>query len=78
MSGEPDDDGRRSGRCDSLSRREVEVLEMTSRGLTNREIAVRLQVTSHAVKFHLSSIFRKLGVRNRTEATSVYQRSVGQ
>jgi DNA-binding NarL/FixJ family response regulator len=73
----PDADDPRSDRCASLSRREVEVIEMTSRGLTNREIAAKLHVTSHAVKFHLSSIFRKLGVRNRTEASSVYQRSIG-
>ena len=72
-----DVDGRDGNCCESLSQREVEVLEMTSRGLTNREIATRLHVTSHAVKFHLSSIFRKLGVRYRTEAASVYQRSIG-
>jgi two-component system response regulator DegU len=55
-----------------VSHREMQVLEMISRGLTNGEIAVSLDVTTHAVKFHLSSIFRKLGVTNRTEAAVTY------
>jgi DNA-binding CsgD family transcriptional regulator len=58
----------------SLSRREREVLEMTALGLTNGQIAGRLGVTVHAVKFHLASIYRKLGVANRTEAAVVYLR----
>ncbi len=45
---------------------------MTSLGLTNTEIARRIGVTVHAVKFHLASVYRKLGVANRTEATVVY------
>jgi DNA-binding NarL/FixJ family response regulator len=57
-----------------LSPRELEVIEMTSLGLTNVEIARRLEVTEHAIKFHLSSIFRKLGVSNRTEAAVAYLR----
>jgi DNA-binding CsgD family transcriptional regulator len=52
-----------------LSSRELEVLEMTSRGLTNAQIAESLCVTVHAVKFHLGSVYRKLGVANRTEAS---------
>jgi two-component system, NarL family, response regulator YdfI len=60
-----------------VSPREVQVLEMTSQGLTNDEIAKRLDVTTHAVKFHLASIYRKLGVSNRTEAAVVYLRSTG-
>ena len=55
-----------------LSPREREVMEMTSLGLTNVEIARRLNVTDHAIKFHLSSIFRKLHVSNRTEAAVAY------
>ena len=47
---------------------------MTSLGLTNEEIAARLHVTVHAVKFHLASIYRKLGVANRTEAAVAYLR----
>ncbi len=48
---------------------------MTSLGLTNEQVAVRLHVTVHAVKFHLASIYRKLGVTNRTEAAVVYLRA---
>jgi DNA-binding CsgD family transcriptional regulator len=55
-----------------LSPREVEVLEIASRGLTNGEIAGALGVSVHAVKFHLASVYRKLGVGNRTEAAVVY------
>jgi len=56
----------------ALSRRELEILAMTSRGLSNRQIAAELHLTVHAVKFHLSSIFRKLGVANRTEAAVLF------
>jgi DNA-binding CsgD family transcriptional regulator len=58
-----------------LSPRELEVLEMTSRGMTNTEVGAQLKVSVHAVKFHLASIYRKLGVSNRTEAAVVYLRS---
>lgn len=47
---------------------------MTARGLTNGQIAEQLGVTVHAVKFHLASIYRKLGVANRTEAAVLYLR----
>jgi DNA-binding CsgD family transcriptional regulator len=58
-----------------LSARELEVLEMASHGLTNMQIASRLSVTIHAVKFHLAGVYRKLGVSNRTEAVVVFLRS---
>jgi DNA-binding CsgD family transcriptional regulator len=57
-----------------LTAREEQVLEMTARGLTNRQIAEGLAVTIHAVKFHLATIYRKLEVSNRTEATFLYLR----
>jgi DNA-binding CsgD family transcriptional regulator len=57
-----------------LSPRETEVLQMTSQGLTNVEIARQMNVTVHAVKFHLSSVYRKLGVSNRTEAAVAFLR----
>jgi NarL family two-component system response regulator YdfI len=60
---------------DGLSPRELEVLEMTSLGFTNTQIAGRLDVTVHAVKFHLGSIYKKLGVANRTEAAVAYLQS---
>jgi DNA-binding NarL/FixJ family response regulator len=56
---------------DRLSPGELEVLELVSTGSTNREIGARLALSVHAVKFRLASAYRKLGVSNRTEATSV-------
>ncbi|HXE56865.1 MAG TPA: response regulator transcription factor [Gemmatimonadales bacterium] len=53
-----------------LTPRELEVLEMLAEGLANRTIAERLGVSDHTVKFHLASIFAKLGVRTRTEAVT--------
>jgi NarL family two-component system response regulator YdfI len=44
------------------------VLELVSQGLPNKAIASRLGVSDQTVKFHLSSIFSKLGVSSRTEA----------
>jgi DNA-binding NarL/FixJ family response regulator len=58
-----------------LTSRELEVLDMASLGLTNWQIASRLHVTVHAIKFHLAAIYRKLGVTNRTEAAVVYLRA---
>lgn len=58
----------------TLSPRELEVLEMTALGLTNVEVGARLNLSVHGVKFHLASIYRKLGVSNRTEAATVYLR----
>jgi DNA-binding CsgD family transcriptional regulator len=60
-----------------LSLREAQVLELTALGLTNGQIAERLGVGVHAVKFHLASIYRKLGVANRTEAACVHLRASG-
>lgn len=61
--------------CGTLSAREREVLAMASLGLTNSMIALRMQLTVHAVKFRLGSIYRKLGVTNRTEAAIIYVRA---
>jgi DNA-binding NarL/FixJ family response regulator len=52
----------------SLTRREVEVLELLALGMTNQAIADRLVVTVRTVKFHVSSILHKLDAANRTEA----------
>ena len=57
---------------ENLSPREREVLDLASAGLTNSQIALRLRLTVHAVKFHLAGTYRKLGVSNRTEAAFVY------
>jgi DNA-binding NarL/FixJ family response regulator len=58
-----------------LSRRELQVLEMMARGLTNSQVGQGLDLSVHAVKFHLASIYRKLHVSNRTEAAVAYLRS---
>jgi DNA-binding NarL/FixJ family response regulator len=52
-----------------LSSRELEVLKLVAGGATNGEIARRLWVTEQTVKFHLSNVYRKIGVANRTEAS---------
>ena len=52
-----------------LSARELEVLRLLAAGSTNGQIARKLWVTEQTVKFHLSNIYRKLGVANRTEAS---------
>lgn len=53
-----------------LTPREMEVLERVSRGLPSKLIAHELDVSESTVKFHLSSIYAKLGVASRTEAIS--------
>jgi NarL family two-component system response regulator YdfI len=53
---------------DALTTREREVLEMLAEGLANKEIAWRMKISEHTVKFHVASIFAKLDVSTRTEA----------
>jgi DNA-binding NarL/FixJ family response regulator len=52
-----------------LTRRETQILELVSKGYSNGQVARMLWVTEQTVKFHLSNVYRKLGVANRTEAT---------
>jgi DNA-binding NarL/FixJ family response regulator len=52
-----------------LSARERQIVALVADGLTNARIGARLSVTEQTVKFHLSNIYRKLGVSNRTEAS---------
>src|SRR5262245_36693950 len=54
-----------------LTERELEVMRLLMRGLQNKEIAADLVVTERTVKFHVSSILRKLGAGNRTEAVAI-------
>ena len=58
---------RTTGTAD-LSLRELEVLTMASRGLTNKAIGNRLTITERTVKAHLSAAFTALGAKTRTEA----------
>jgi len=57
-----------------LSSRERAVLELMASGATNPEIADTLHLSKHTVKEHTSAVYRKLGVRNRTEAVQRGQR----
>ncbi|MEP6893357.1 MAG: helix-turn-helix transcriptional regulator [Gaiellaceae bacterium] len=60
---------------DLLSPGELRVLELAAQGMTNARAAAHLGVTVHAIKFHLVSIYRKLGVSNRTAAAAMFLRS---
>ena len=57
--------------AEALTRRELEVLQMLASGLGNKEIAARLGISEHTVKFHVASILGKLGAGSRTEAVSL-------
>jgi len=57
---------------ESLSSREEEVLQLLSRGLTDREIAEALTISPRTVETHVSNLLHKLGVRNRAEAARRY------
>lgn len=71
-----DEAANRDGQTElfALTPRELEVLKMISFGLSNAEAARRLNVSVHAVKFHLAAIYSRLGVTNRTEAAVTYLR----
>jgi DNA-binding NarL/FixJ family response regulator len=60
---EPDGDSIRL-----LTGREVEVLQLLSQGLANKQIAEILQISPHTVKFHIGAIYAKIGATNRAEA----------
>jgi two-component system, NarL family, response regulator len=55
----------------SLSARELEVLELLTKGLTNKEIALAFGISKHTVRNHINNITQKLDVSDRTEAASV-------
>lgn len=52
----------------SLTPRELEVLTLLTEGLSNKQVSYQLGISEHTVKFHVSSIYNKLGVSNRAEA----------
>jgi DNA-binding CsgD family transcriptional regulator len=53
-----------------LTPREIEVVSAMAEGLSNKEIARGLEISPHTVKFHIETIFRKLGARSRAEAVA--------
>jgi two-component system, NarL family, response regulator YdfI len=55
---------------EALSAREIEVLALVAQGLANKNIADRLHISEHTVKFHVSSILSKLAASSRTEAVT--------
>ena len=57
-----------SSKIESLTRRELEVLKMLSYGTYNKEIAEHLNISERTVKNHVSNIFKKIGVTDRTQA----------
>ncbi len=54
-----------------LTERERTVLRLMADGLGNKEIAARLDISDHTVKFHVASVLAKLGAQSRTEAVSI-------
>jgi two-component system, NarL family, response regulator YdfI len=58
----------------SLTPREIEVLRMLAEGLANKNIAWKLGISEHTVKFHITSIFTKLNVSSRAEAVATGMR----
>ena len=65
--------GRRESSSDDspveqLTAREMEVIQLMAQGLANKQIALKLGISEHTVKFHLSSLYAKLNISSRTEA----------
>lgn len=56
------------GKIDNLTKRELEVLKLVAKGHFNKEIAIQLDISERTVKNHISSIFRKIDVSDRTQA----------
>jgi two-component system, NarL family, response regulator YdfI len=56
---------------EEITPRETDVLRMLAQGLVNKDIAARLGISEHTVKFHISSILDKLGASTRTEAVTL-------
>jgi DNA-binding NarL/FixJ family response regulator len=63
--------GEKNEMVETLTEREVEILQLMALGLTNKQIAGRLGISPHTVKFHVSAIFGKMGTTNRTETVKL-------
>lgn len=63
--------GRSEALVEALTPRELEVLQLLAGGLGNKEIASRLKISDHTVKFHVAAIMGKVGAASRTEAVTL-------
>ena len=63
--------GEKNNMVEILTEREIELLQLMALGLTNKQIAGRLGISPHTVKFHVSAIFGKMGTTNRTETVKL-------
>ena len=61
---------QRADPAQSLTQREIELLRLVAKGMSNKAIAQTLSISENTVKYHIRSILRKLGVQNRTEAVT--------
>jgi DNA-binding NarL/FixJ family response regulator len=71
MRGKTEPDAKKdaiSGIYEPLTERELDVLSLLGEGLANKQIAHKLQLSENTIKYHISSIYSKLDVGNRTEA----------
>lgn len=64
----PTGPAQRQTLIEALTGRETEVLQLMAQGLANKQIAGSLGISAHTVKFHIASMYTKLGVASRTEA----------
>ena len=64
-------EGMSGALVEALTARELEVLEFVAKGLGNKEVAARLGISEHTVKFHVASVMGKLGAGSRTEAVTI-------
>jgi NarL family two-component system response regulator LiaR len=71
LPGEPFAPNERKQENLGITRRELEILELIARGLSNREIAEKLYVSENTVKTHSSRVFDKLGAKRRTQAVQL-------
>ncbi len=65
-----------AGKKNSLTKREIQVLKLVTNGMLNKEIAIRLRISEKTVKNHVSNIFKKIDVSDRTQA-AVYAIKTG-
>ncbi len=68
---------RKTPSADVLSEREIEVLQLMAKGVSNKDLADQLSITQSTVKTHITSIFQKLNVTTRTEAvTTAFKKGI--